>query len=386
MRILVAHNVDRKRTGGMSRIMGYHHDVVTGAGHEVDYFCADDVPAPVHTSLQRFAFPLAVRRHVALERQAGRPFDIVNVHEPSAAGLLLRRGRSDRTKVVVTSHGIEQRAWEERLAPGAGPDERPSWKTRIVHPTAVLWQARFALRHADHIFCLNQDDAAFVRERYGRRPDDITRIFPAAAAVYGRRAAARDYAAVRSLVFAASWLPRKGIRTLMESFCRIAAAHPDIELQLLNPGAAEADVLAAFPPAFRGRVRCIAAAPDEGTAAVLESADIFVLPSLFEGTPLTLMESMWSGLPIVTTDTCGMKDVIANGRNGLLVPPRSVDALTASLERLIRDRALRESLGRTAARDAVSLYTWERTGTAVLEAYERLFRHAASNEAGTADT
>ena len=47
-------------------------------------------------------------------------------------------------------------------------------------------------------------------------------------------------------------------------------------------------------------------------AAAFAAADLFLLPSLFEGTPLTLMQAMMSGLPIVTTATCGMKDVLVD--------------------------------------------------------------------------
>ena len=48
--------------------------------------------------------------------------------------------------------------------------------------------------------------------------------------------------------------------------------------------------------------------------------DVFLLPSLFEGTPLTLIEAMAAGLPVVTTATCGMLDTIRDGENGRLIP------------------------------------------------------------------
>ena len=106
-------------------------------------------------------------------------------------------------------------------------------------------------------------------------------------------------------------------------------------------------------------------------AAAFREADLFLLPSLFEGTPLTLIQAMMSGLPVVTTSTCGMKDVIANGDTGLLIPIRSPDAIVAAVEGLMADRSLRERLGRAAQSAALDRYTWDRVAEPVEEAYIR---------------
>jgi glycosyltransferase involved in cell wall biosynthesis len=111
---------------------------------------------------------------------------------------------------------------------------------------------------------------------------------------------------------------------------------------------------------------------EEESAAVFAGADVFVLPSLFEGTPLTLIEAMMSGLPIVTTDTCGMRDVIAHERTGLLVAPRSPGALRDALERLLGDRTLRARLGQAAREEARARYTWPAAAQVVRHAYETL--------------
>src|SRR5512145_2360440 len=108
MRILVAHQVPRARTGGMSRLMAFIHDRLEPAGHEVEYFCADDVPASwAGWWGRRVAFPMAVRARVIAADRDGRPYDIVNVHEASAAPLLIGR-RAHAASVVVTSHGLER--------------------------------------------------------------------------------------------------------------------------------------------------------------------------------------------------------------------------------------------------------------------------------------
>ena len=104
----------------------------------------------------------------------------------------------------------------------------------------------------------------------------------------------------------------------------------------------------------------------------MAESDAFLLPSVFEGTPLTLMEAMRSGLPIVTTDACGMRDVIVNGSNGLLVPVRSPEAIASAVNRLAQDEKLREKLGSAARADALEKYTWKESANRVWNAYRSL--------------
>src|SRR3989442_11683584 len=103
--------------------------------------------------------------------------------------------------------------------------------------------------------------------------------------------------------------------------------------------------MALFPETLRVRISFVDTTSEPDTAAVFAAADVYILPSLFEGTPLTLVEAMMSGMPIVTTATCGMKDVIQDGRNGLLVPIRSPEAIVAAVERLISSPVFLASLG-----------------------------------------
>ncbi len=84
-----------------------------------------------------------------------------------------------------------------------------------------------------------------------------------------------------------------------------------------------------------------------------------------------------SGLPVVTTNVCGMKDVIRHEENGLLIPIRSLEAIEDAVERLVRDRDLRSSLGIQAQRDAVVNYTWDNVAAPIGDLYRRLCNGAA---------
>src|SRR5262249_14084454 len=81
---------------------------------------------------------------------------------------------------------------------------------------------------------------------------------------------------------------------------------------------------------------------------LLGAMDVFVLPSLWEGLPLSLVLAMGAGLPVVTTPVGGVPEVVTHEANGLLVPPGDAAALGAALARVFADRPLRERLSREA--------------------------------------
>jgi glycosyltransferase involved in cell wall biosynthesis len=355
----------------MSRIMGFIHDRLASHGHQIDYYCADDVPARWRTGLgRRFAFPLLVANAAVAAARQGRPYDIVNVHEPHALPITLRRQQAGSPAVVVTSHGLERRAWElakeeARLGRGTLPI-----KTRLTYPLTSLWPASLGLRRADHVFCLNSDDREYLSRWLGKSPEDITRIFPGADLAYSR--AARSYEAASRILFAAAWRDNKGIADLVPAFARLAVSYPALTLHLVGAGVPESTIRAQFPVPVRDRVLVDDPGDEAGTVEAFTNAHLFLLPSLFEGTPLTLMQAMMSGLPIVTTATCGMKDVIRNDVSGLLVPVRSPDAIVDAVARLISDDALRRHLGQTARAQALAHYTWEDVAVPVEEVYANL--------------
>src|SRR5690606_24828257 len=80
--------------------------------------------------------------------------------------------------------------------------------------------------------------------------------------------------------------------------------------------------------------------------ALLAASHIVCLPSYREGLPKALLEAAAAGRPIVTTDVPGCREVVRDGENGVLVPPRDAPALAAALRPLLTDRPLRAEMGR----------------------------------------
>ena len=94
----------------------------------------------------------------------------------------------------------------------------------------------------------------------------------------------------------------------------------------------------------------------EDVADLMAAADIFVLPSRFEGLPMSVIEAMLTGLPVVATNVRGPAEQVVPELTGLLVPPGDASALAAALGRLAADAALRARMGAAGRKRAVQRY------------------------------
>ena len=90
----------------------------------------------------------------------------------------------------------------------------------------------------------------------------------------------------------------------------------------------------------------------------LSQLQLIALPSEAEGLPMVLLEAMASGVPVVATDVPGIRDVVRNGRNGLLVVPGSPAALAGAIRRILEDPWLKKSLIDAARQDVVQRFGW----------------------------
>ena len=107
----------------------------------------------------------------------------------------------------------------------------------------------------------------------------------------------------------------------------------------------------------------------------LECADLVAVPSIVDsrgnvdGLPNALLEAMAAGKAIVASRVAGIPDVVTDGIEGILVPPKNVAALRDALFRLVKDPQRRGELGEAAARRARRDLTWDRVGSTLEECY-----------------
>ncbi|MBV8523394.1 MAG: glycosyltransferase, partial [Acetobacteraceae bacterium] len=89
---------------------------------------------------------------------------------------------------------------------------------------------------------------------------------------------------------------------------------------------------------------------------VLAASDVFALPSHFEGLPMSVIEAMLTGVPVIATDIRGPREQVLHGVTGLLVPPAQVDPLAHAIIELGADRELRARMGEAGRQRALIRY------------------------------
>ena len=105
---------------------------------------------------------------------------------------------------------------------------------------------------------------------------------------------------------------------------------------------------------------------------VLLKTDILCLPSYREGLPKSLVEGAAAGLPLVSTDTVGCREVVIDGHNGFLVPIKDSKALADAIEKLIIDNSLRKSMGKKSFKMASSKFSSSKINSLTLKVYNEL--------------
>jgi glycosyltransferase involved in cell wall biosynthesis len=106
--------------------------------------------------------------------------------------------------------------------------------------------------------------------------------------------------------------------------------------------------------------------------ALLASCDVFVLPSLYEGLPLSLLEAMASGRPTIATDVAGSNEVVRHAVSGLLVPPADATAMADAIRRVLADPVEAERLGRAGRERVEREFSVERMVRGVEAVYDEV--------------
>ncbi|HEX7325065.1 MAG TPA: TIGR03088 family PEP-CTERM/XrtA system glycosyltransferase [Rhodanobacteraceae bacterium] len=373
-RPLVAHVLHSLGTGGMERVAvsvingsrdRYRHAVIclTGFGPlraELDASAVACVPLDKRPGKDPGCY---VRLWRTLRRL--RP-DIVQTYNIGALDAAPIARLAGVRRVVQAEHG-----WD--AADPAGTNAKYQRLRRWLQPCITRYVA------------VSGDIAGWLRERVGIAPEKIVCIRNGIdTALYAPRPANRATRPCLGafappgtllLVNVARLDPVKDQANLIEAFALLRGADPALgaRLRLAIVGDGPARVALERQIAERNLGTAVTLLGNRADVPeLLAESDVFVLSSIAEGIPLTVLEAMAAGLPVVSTRVGGVAEVVTDGATGTLVAPSHPAALAAALGRYVRDAALRQRHGEAGHAQAEAKFGLGAMVSAYIALYDQL--------------
>jgi len=384
MRIGMMADAYKPHISGITNYIDLNKRYLERAGHDVFVFTFGDLDyqdgeARVIRSpglpLQDTGYYLSFRYNRAAKRLL-QSMDIIHVHHPFLSGrLALRYSRPLQIPIVFTNHtryDLYAQAYlpmmPEEISDGLLKAYMPSFCEAVdlvVSPSAGMEKI---LRGLDVKSPIEVVPNGVELEHYRK-------IEPLARADFGF--GADDIL----FIYVGRLGPEKNLNFLLRAFNGVAQAFDHVRLLILGDGPARADIEAlASDFGLAGRVRFEGMIPYERLPAYLSMCDAFVTASVTEVHPLSVIEGMASGLPVLGIRSPGVGDTVEDGVTGFLTDEDTA-AFAVKMTRLVTEPGLRKKMG-AAARQAASHYAIERTTQIMLKIYERLCYESRPRQRG----
>ena len=361
-------------TGGVAQHVRFLYENLRLRGHDVRILTASHGPqrssegdiirlgvgfsVPINASVGTLTFSPRYLSQIGamLERER---FDVLHFHEPFVPFLSLFLLRESTSVNVATFHAY------------AGFSPSYEFGSRALRGHAERLHGRIAVSAAARHFI----DRFF--------PGDY-KVIPNGVDV-GRYANAVPIArwqdGTANILFVGRFEPRKGLLELLKAHRILRKTGSNSRLLVVGSGPQEREARRYVATRGLQGVEFLGRVSDDAKAQLFRTADVYASPATGgESFGIVLLEAMAAGTPIVCSDIHGYKGVVRRGREGLLVPPRDPRELAVALDKLIRDRGLREQMG-AAGQARAEEFSWPRVTAKVEEYYGFVIRRLAA--AGT---
>ncbi len=288
--------------------------------------------------------------------------DLVHAHSygyfTTYVGAFVRRIR--KIPLVITTHS------------DAG---RPHLQKRLFDAiTPVL-----TLRQAQRVIAITRSEAMYLRS-LGVQSQRIT-IIPNGINLADfegkiKRISKRESASI--LYVGRVYPEQKGLETLIRSISLISPSkRPYVNIVGEDWGGSARILNLANKLNVQDRVKLLGRLDSDELVQAYNSADLFVMPSLFEPFGIVLLEAMASGLPVVASRVGGIPEVVEEGKTALLVAPGNPEELQMAIEELLADDRLRRAMGH-AGRERAALFSWSLIIPRILRVYEEVIAEIAN--------
>ncbi|MEO5740623.1 MAG: glycosyltransferase family 4 protein [Vicinamibacterales bacterium] len=350
----ITHTVSSLQVGGMERVVLQLAHAQQQAGHRVTVLALRGGVLESEAATRGLAVQVLSGGRVARGLQALQSFfksqpDIVHVHNPTSLHYAVLSKFVGRAAIVVTLHS--------------------DFNTHARLGTKFEWGLTSAVVAVSR--------AAANTHRLPGSPVSLSVIHNGISLPHdgsGRHTMRADFGWTNELVgiIVARIDGRKGHRTLLESFHELHQSDLPVRLLIVGDGQERANVerLAQERGLGPDIVRILGSRSD--IDALLDASDFFVLPSDREGLPLSVLEAMAHGLPVIASNVGGIPEVVEHGKEGLLIPPGDPHALAAAIRQLASNAQLRLKLGAAALERARGQFSL----AATVQNYQRIYESA----------
>lgn len=365
------------RRGGVERVMFECANFLVARGHDVHVFAVDWEPAPGITYHKvvvpggpGFTFGRRYKDACTMMLR-GEQFEVLNTH-----GAVCPTGGVQWVQSV-------HHAWLDAAKTFRHPMSVARWKQRLnpVHPVLLRLEKEHFLPGNYRGLIATTPRVRLDLQRYFGVPEKDVEIIPNGFSPtefnpekrQSRRADGRRKLGLAdgdtALLLVANELPRKGYPTILAAMRRLG--NPKVKLIVVGRPPVDEVKRYAAEAGLENQVLALGSCGD--IAAMHAAADLFVLPTQYEAFCLAILESLGSGLPVITSGVPGARDAIMPGLNGYIVEdPKDAEGLAEAIRPLLNHDRLAALSGTTAA--TVEQYQWPR----VLEKYEAVLRGAAA--------
>ena len=377
MRIGMLADIYKPHISGVTIVIEQAQRELEARGHEVFIFTfgkkqpndADEniirssgIPVPIREPTIQLNF-----RYSDRVQQLLGTMDILHVHHPFLSGrLALRYGRQHNLPIVFTNHtryDLYAQAYlpmmPDQIGTGFLHAYLPTFCSEVdmvIAPSAGLEHVLRDLEVESEIRVVpNGIDLAAYRKPGSPKPRESVGL------------AEEDVV----LVYSGRLGPEKNLTFLLRAFSGVHEAYPNTKLVLIGQGP-ELDNLKDFArrAGIEDDVKFMGLVPHEEVPNYLGLGDLFVTASVTEVHPLSVIEAMAIGLPVVGVESPGVGDIVENGETGYLAA-HDLASYASKLSRLVADEALRRSMGQRAAETAVQ-YDVRRTVSMLEDLYGAL--------------
>ncbi|UCE96963.1 MAG: glycosyltransferase family 4 protein [Candidatus Bathyarchaeota archaeon] len=192
-----------------------------------------------------------------------------------------------------------------------------------------------------------------------------------------------DYRAIRGrfgigdheklVLFVGRLVPQKGIEYLIRAMPRISWRFPEVKLVIVGEGWMRSHLeWLANQSGQSWRINFAGFISDKDLLALAKSADVMVVPSVYEPFGIVALEGMAAGTPVVASQVGGLAEVVEHDKTGVYVYPRSPDSIAWGIERILSDSGYRDWLIKNAHEAVNKRFSWEIVANQTIEVYKRV--------------